>query len=48
MPSNIAEGQERGSSKEFVHFLCIARGSAAELETQLILINRLYGLEQDI
>ena len=37
IPSNIAEGYDRGSNKEFVHFLKIAKGSAAEVETQLIL-----------
>jgi four helix bundle protein len=34
--SNIAERAARGK-KEFAHFITIARGSAAELETQLIL-----------
>lgn len=37
IPSNIAEGQGRNSSKEFVHFLAVAKGSKAELETQLLL-----------
>ncbi len=37
IPSNIAEGQGRGTDKEFYHFLSIAQGSASELETQLIL-----------
>jgi len=37
IPSNIAEGQARNSTKEFIHFLSIARGSKAELETQLLL-----------
>lgn len=36
IPSNIAEGHDRHSNKEFRHFLLIAKGSAAELETQLI------------
>lgn len=37
IPSNIAEGQARNSTKEFVQFLAIAKGSKAELETQLLL-----------
>lgn len=37
VPSNIAEGSARKSKKEFVHFLYIAKGSLAELETQIIL-----------
>lgn len=35
IPSNIAEGAERQSEKEFRYFLNIAKGSAAELRTQL-------------
>lgn len=42
VPSNIAEGAKRNSKKEFVQFLHIANGSAAEAETQLILISHLY------
>lgn len=45
IPSNIAEGSGRSSSKEFVRFLEIALSSAYELETQLILINELYNLD---
>ena len=37
IPSNIAEGQGRSSLKEFLYFLSIAKGSKAELETQLLL-----------
>lgn len=36
IPSNIAEGHSRGT-KEYSHFVSIALGSVAELETQLIL-----------
>jgi four helix bundle protein len=36
IPSNIAEGAARNSKKEFIQFLYIALGSAAELEAQLI------------
>jgi four helix bundle protein len=41
VPSNIAEGAARNSPREFVQFLSIARGSLAELETQLELAKRL-------
>jgi four helix bundle protein len=41
IPSNIAEGSSRAGTKEFIQFLSIARGSSAELETQLILASRL-------
>lgn len=34
IPSNIAEGSERDSKQDFVRFLRIAKGSAAELRTQ--------------
>ena len=35
IPSNIAEGSDRDSLKEFIRFLNIAKGSAAELRTQI-------------
>jgi four helix bundle protein len=41
IPSNIAEGQARNSPKEFLNFISIAKGSAAELTTQLDLCTRL-------
>jgi len=45
IPSNIAEGQQRNSPKEFSQFLAIARGSAAELSTQLLLIQEIYSFD---
>lgn len=42
VPSNIAEGQKRFTSADTAHFLGIALGSVAELETQIILCHRLY------
>ena len=41
IPSNIAEGQQRTSTREFLRFLSIARGSNAELQTQLVLACKL-------
>ncbi len=41
IPSNIAEGQARNSTKEFAQFLSIAAGSRAEIETQLLLCEKL-------
>ncbi len=41
VPSNIAEGAERDSMKEFVRFLNIAKGSAAELRTQIYIASRI-------
>jgi len=41
IPSNIAEGAGRKSSKEFVQFLSTAQGSIAELETQLLIAAKL-------
>jgi four helix bundle protein len=42
VPSNIAEGQARFSHKEFVHFLRNARGSLAEVETQILIARDLH------
>ncbi|MCD6544467.1 MAG: four helix bundle protein [Flavobacteriaceae bacterium] len=39
IPSNIAEGCGRQTSKDTIHFLHIARGSLYELETQLLISN---------
>ncbi len=40
--SNIAEGSKRKTSKDFLQFLHMANGSAAELETQLYLVREIY------
>lgn len=46
IPSNIAEGAERGTSREFIRFLHIAKGSAAELRTQLYIASKLQALDK--
>src|SRR5262249_60838395 len=40
IPANIAEGQGREHTKEFLHHLSVARGSLMELETHLMLSQR--------
>ena len=42
VPSNIAEGYKRKNRGEYLQFLSIADASAAELETQLIITNKVY------
>ncbi len=46
MPANIAEGQGREHTKEFLNHLSIARGSLMELETHLLLSRRVGFLNQ--
>jgi len=46
IPSNVAEGMERDSGKERIHFLHIAKGSSAELRTQLLIAERIGLIEK--
>ena len=46
VPSNIAEGQGRKSTREFLHHLSIAYGSLMEVETQILIAVRLEYLSQ--
>jgi four helix bundle protein len=46
--SNIAEGAGRNSSKEFCNFLGIANGSSYELQTQLVISNKLNLIDEDL
>ncbi len=45
IPSNIAEGNKRGTARDYVQFIRIASGSAAELETQLLLVKDIYRID---
>jgi four helix bundle protein len=48
VPANIAEGQGRRSTKEFLQHLSIARGSLMELETHLLLSQRVGLIDQPL
>jgi len=47
IPSNIAEGSERGSTKDFAHFLNFSKGSCAESRTQLYIARKLTVLDRN-
>jgi four helix bundle protein len=47
VPSNIAEGQGRWGTGEFIHFLGVAHGSLQEAETQLLIAERLRYVTMD-
>ena len=47
VPSNIAEGFERNSNKEFIQYLFISKGSAGELRTQLYLAIELKLIQKE-
>jgi four helix bundle protein len=46
--SNIAEGSSRNGDKEFLHFLSLSTGSAYEVETQLIIANKLNYIDESM
>jgi four helix bundle protein len=46
VPSNIAEGDERGTDKEAVHFFHVAKGSLAELRTQIQIAHEIGYLDE--
>jgi four helix bundle protein len=46
IPSNIAEGQARDTTREFRRYLAIARGSLQELETQILIASRLVYIKE--
>ena len=47
IPSNIAEGAARTGTKEFLHYLSIARASMSELETQILLAKDLGFIDEE-
>jgi four helix bundle protein len=46
--SNIAEGEEQGSNKSTIHYFNIAKGSAAEVVTQLYIAYKIGYIEKQI
>jgi|HubBroStandDraft_6_1064221.scaffolds.fasta_scaffold1291504_1 four helix bundle protein len=48
VPSNIAEGQGRATKGEFIQFLCHARGSLFELETQTVIARKLGYISSEV
>jgi len=48
IPSNIAEGRSRRGTKDYIRFIVIARGSLAELETQILISKNLAYISDEI
>ena len=47
IPSNIAEGFERHSNKEYIRYLYIAKGSCGELRTQLYIASKVEEIDNE-
>jgi len=47
VPSNIAEGYGRGSQADYLRFLRTARGSLAEIDTQMLIAERLHFMDEE-
>jgi len=47
VPSNIAEGYGRNSTQSYIHFVSISRGSLFELETQLLVAQKLKFIKNE-
>ena len=47
IPSNITEGHGRSTKNDYFHFLSIARGSVCELQTQLIISEKLEFISRE-
>ncbi|MFH2085334.1 MAG: four helix bundle protein [bacterium] len=48
IPSNLAEGQQKHSQKDFLRYIDIALGSTAEIRTQLIVAREIYNVNIDL
>ncbi len=48
IPSNIAEGQARNTTRDFLHFLSVSQGSLCEVETQVMIARRLGYLKTEV
>jgi four helix bundle protein len=48
IPSNVAEGQGRSTTRDFLHFLSLAQGSLMEVETQITIAQRLGYIDEPL
>jgi len=47
IPSKIADGHERDNTREFIHYLSVARGALSEVETQIEIAKRLAYIDDE-